>query len=131
MSIACSAVTGACVVGTTYANLGNYARAIDFVEGDLADRLRSLRATTKHLRRWINAWLAIVVATLLTMWIGFDALVFALCAALLMCAGPWYVVRRLSEARRQKIEDQLADAMVMFSSAIRAGLSIPQSLELL
>jgi tight adherence protein B len=65
------------------------------------------------------------------MWIGFDALVFALCAALLMCAGPWYVVRRLSEARRQKIEDQLADAMVMFSSAIRAGLSIPQSLELL
>ena len=131
MSIACSAVTGACVVGTAYANLGNYARAIDFVEGDLTDRLRSLRANTKHLRRWINAWLAIVVATLLTVWIGFDAIVFALSAALIMCAGPWYVVRRLSEKRRQKIEDQLADAMVMFSSAIRAGLSIPQALELL
>ena len=90
-----------------------------------------MRATSKHLRRWINAWLAIVVATLLTMWIGFDAIVFALFAALLMCAGPWYLVRRLSEKRRQKIEDQLADAMVMFSSAIRAGLSIPQALELL
>jgi tight adherence protein B len=131
MSIACSAITGACVTGIAYANLGNYARAIDFVERDLAERLRSLRATKKNLRRWINAWLAIVVATLLTMWIGFDAIVFALCAALLMCAGPWYVVRRMSETRKQKIEDQLADAMVMFSSAIRAGLSIPQALELL
>jgi len=129
--LACCLVTGVCVAGIAYANLGNYARAIDFVERDLAQRLRSLRASTKHLRRWINTWLAIVVATFLTMWIGFDALVFALCAALLMFAGPWYLARRLSEARRQKIEDQLADAMVMFSSAIRAGLSIPQSLELL
>lgn len=131
MSIACSAVTGICVAGIAYANLDNYALAIDFVQRDLADRLRSLRASTKHLRRWINAWLAIVVATLLTLWVGFDALVFALCAALLMCAGPWYLVRRLSETRRRKIEDQLADSMVMFSSAIRAGLSIPQALELL
>ena len=118
-------------MGIAYANLGNYARAIDFVETDLAERLRGLRATKKHLRRWINAWLAIVVATNLTIWIGFDAIVFALCIALLMCAGPWYVVRRMSETRRRKIEDQLADAMVMFSSAIRAGLSIPQALELL
>ena len=37
----------------------------------------------------------------------------------------------MSQARRQKIEEQLADAMVMFSSAIRAGLSIPQALDLL
>lgn len=131
MSIACSAVTGICVAGIAFANLDNYARAIDFVERDLADRLRSLRATTNHLRRWINAWLSIVAATLLTLWIGFDALAFALSAAVLMFAGPWYLVRRLSEARRRKIEDQLADAMVMFSSAIRAGLSIPQALELL
>ena len=33
--------------------------------------------------------------------------------------------------RSEAAEDQLADAMVMFSSAIRAGLSIPQALELL
>jgi tight adherence protein B len=49
----------------------------------------------------------------------------------LLIAVPWYVVRRLAEARRQKIEDQLADAMVTLSSAIKAGLSLGQSLEIL
>jgi tight adherence protein B len=40
-------------------------------------------------------------------------------------------VRRLAQHRRQKIEDQLADALVLFSSAVRAGLSLAQALELL
>jgi tight adherence protein B len=55
--------------------------------------------------------------------------------ALLICAIgaclPWYVVRRLAERRRLAIEDQLADAMVSFSNGVRAGLSIPQALDIL
>jgi tight adherence protein B len=37
----------------------------------------------------------------------------------------------MAEKRRQKIEDQLADAMVGLANAVRAGLSLAQSLEIL
>lgn len=37
----------------------------------------------------------------------------------------------MAARRREKIEDQLADAMVMFSASIRAGLSLAQALDLL
>ncbi len=124
-------LTGVLVAGAAYANLGNYSALIDFVERDLRDRLRSLRALTPHLRRWINIWLALVAAIFFILWLGFEMLPTAMLVAALLCAGPWYIVRRLATTRRQKIEDQLADAMVMFSSAVRAGLSIAQSLELL
>lgn len=131
LALVCAAVTGLCVAGIVYANLGNFARGMDYVEADLGDRLRGMRAYPRHLRRWINAWLAIAAAVFLSIWVGLNAPTLAVAAAVLLAAGPWYVVRRLSDARRRKIEDQLADSLVMFSSAIRAGLSIPQSLELL
>ena len=51
-------------------------------------------------------------------------------AAFLACV-PWYLLRRMAERRRQKIEDQLADAMVTLANAVRAGLSLAQSLEIL
>jgi tight adherence protein B len=54
-----------------------------------------------------------------------------LATVVVLAAGPWYLVRRMALTRRRRIEDQLADAMVMFSSAIRAGLSLAQSLEVL
>lgn len=130
-SILLSLITGICIAGIAYANQGNYAIVIDRVEADLAERLRALRISSPHLKRWISTWLAIVATVFLILWIGLDAIAFAAPVALLLCAGPWYVVRRMAQARRQKIEDQLADAMVMFSSAIRAGLSIPQAVELL
>ena len=102
-----------------------------FVEQDLNDRLRSLRLSNRNLRIRIQAWLAIVGGTFCALWIALAAPVLSTVVAVLLAAGPWYLVRRLAQERRRKIEDQLADAMVMFSSAIRAGLSIPQSLELL
>ena len=48
----------------------------------------------------------------------------------LLC-GPWYLLRRMAQRRRQKIEDQLADAMVMLANAVRAGLSLAQSMDVL
>ena len=130
-SIVVGSITGVCIAGITYASLGNYSIAIDTIEVDLAKRLRALRISSPHVRRWINTWLGIVATICLVLWIGLDAPMFAVPVALLLCAGPWYVVRQMAQTRSQKIEDQLADAMVMFSSAIRAGLSIPQALELL
>lgn len=124
-------VVGSCVAAVAFANRANYVAVIDFVEQDLHDRLRSLRLSTRNLRVRIQAWLAIVGGAFFALWIGLAAPVLSTLVALLLAAGPWYLVRRLAQERQRKIEDQLADAMVMFSSAIRAGLSIPQALELL
>jgi len=127
----CSIAGGLCFAGMVYCGSGAYSEFVEFVHGDLDDRLRSLRAQTPKLRRWIHIWLGIVAAVFLSLTFVMDGMVTAFVVAMLLSAGPWYIVRRISEARRLKIEDQLADAMVMFSSAVRAGLSLPQCLEML
>jgi len=126
-----SLVTGLCVGGAAYVGGGSYAVMVDYVQRDLDDRLRSFRAQTPHLRGWIHAWLIAVLVIFLTVWLATDGLLLAGLIASLLSAGPWYLVRRMSQIRRQKIEEQLADAMVMFSSAVRAGMSLAQALELL
>ncbi len=125
-----SMIVGVCVAVITFANQSNYSALVDFVERDLYQRLRLMRASTKGLRRWINVWIGLVVAIVLV-FVMMDAIPPAVLSACILAAGPWYLVRRWSEARRQKIEDQLADAMVGFSSAIRAGMSIAQAVEML
>lgn len=131
MALICCLTTGVCVAGAAYCGGDVFRQFVTWIEADLSDRLRTLRATTPQLRRWIYLWLGLVVALFLALWLGGDALPFALGSAALLAAGPWYLVRRMAQQRRQKIEDQLADAMVMFSSAVRAGLAIPQALEIL
>ena len=126
-----SLVTGLCVSGAAFAGTGGYATVVDFIQRDLHDRLRSFRAQSPHLRTWIHAWLGGVLAIFLVLWLVMDWLLLAVLAASLLAAGPWYLVRRMSRIRRQKIEDQLADAMVMFSSAVRAGMSLAQAVDLL
>jgi tight adherence protein B len=122
---------GACVAGIALTAGPSYSRFIDYVEHDLKDRLRGLRASTENLRRRINMWLAIMGGVFFSLWIGIDSFVLALLVVVIMGLGPWYVVRRMARKRRQKIEDQMADALVTFSSGIRAGLSIAQSLQML
>lgn len=122
---------GVSVAGVAYFGAGYYWRIIDVVERDLADKLRQLHASTRNLRRQIVLWSALLAAVFFGLWLGLDNLIFgALLAALLSC-GPWYVLRRMAEIRRLKIEDQLADAMVTMSSAVKAGLSLSQALDIL
>jgi tight adherence protein B len=131
MAWICSLAMGLGVAGVAYFGAGAYQRFVGLIEQDLSERLRSLRVSSPQLRRWINFWLGLVAALFFVLWLGGDAWTLALGSAALLSAGPWYLVRRMSQQRRQKIEEQLADAMVMFSSAVRAGLSIPQALEIL
>ncbi|MEQ8791018.1 MAG: type II secretion system F family protein [Pirellulaceae bacterium] len=126
-----SLVTGVCVAGAAYAGGGSYERMVDYVHRDLDDRLRSFRAQTPHLRSWIHGWLIGVLVLFVSVWLATDGLLLAVLTASLLSAGPWYLVRRMSQIRRDKIEEQLADAMVMFSSAVRAGMSLAQAVELL
>ncbi len=124
-------VTGVCVAGIALTSRESYGRAIDLIQNDLNSRLRTIRLNPQRMRTRINAWVTVVALTFFALWVGMDNLPFAVLGAILMAAGPWYLVRRLGQKRQQRIEDQMASAMVTFSSAIRAGLSLPQALEML
>lgn len=104
---------------------------LDQLERNWADQLRRLRVSTVRLRLYLVIWLGLVGTTAVILWIGFGVPLFALGCAAALLTVPWLVIRRLARLRRERIEDQLADAMVSLSSSIRAGLSLPQSLEVL
>jgi tight adherence protein B len=107
------------------------AAAFGYVEQDLADKLTRLRYSTSRLRTYLIAWLIAMGISFFGFWVVLDSWIFAIVITVLLMGLPWYVIRRLAEYRRQKIEDQLADAMVTLANAIRAGLSLPQALEML
>jgi len=108
-----------------------YWRGLSRLEKDIKDKLRQLRVPSKNLRRWLVAWSMLVLMMFLTMTVVFASLPFGLVTAALLGALPWQIIKVMAEKRRQQIEDQLADAMVALSSAIKAGLSLAQALDIL
>ncbi|MBW3541094.1 MAG: type II secretion system F family protein [Planctomycetes bacterium] len=122
---------GLAVAALAWAGGNHYRRAIDYVEADFRDKLRRLRRTTRRLRTLLVAWSVVVLATFTVFWIVLDMPIIGLSVATLMVCLPWFLLRRMAERRRQQIEDQLADAMVSLSSAIKAGLSLAQAIEIL
>ncbi len=108
-----------------------FARALRTIERDLQEKLRRLRISTRHLHRHLLVWLATTAAVFFGFWLGLGTIIFAVLATAFLLLAPWYLVRRLDERHRQKIEDQLADSMVALANAVRAGLSLAQSLEIL
>ncbi len=126
-----SVLTGVAVGWSYFVLRGHLAWALDAVENDLADKLRRLRASTRGLRRWILFWLATVAAIFVTFWLLLDNFIFGVLGAAFLMAGPWWLIRRMAERRRRRIEDQLADAMVTLANAVRAGLSLAQAMDIL
>jgi tight adherence protein B len=122
---------GASIGLGTYFGRGYYFEGLDFLERDLAEKLRSLRISTKRLRAWLILWSIGLVVLLVGLGYLLDSLAFGLTFAILLACLPWYVIRRLALSRKQQIESQLADAMVTFSSAIKAGLSLAQAMDIL
>jgi tight adherence protein B len=122
---------GVAAVALGWSSRDYYLAGIELVERDLAEKLRRLRTPTAHLRRYLIAWTALVAGSLVAFWLWLDSLAFGVLAALFLACAPWYLVRRMAERYRQRVEDQFADAMVAFSSAVKAGLSLAQCLELL
>lgn len=104
---------------------------LDDLERQWADQLRRLRISTTRLRIYLICWLSITAAVGILLWVGMGSPLFAACAIGLLLSVPWLILRNLATRRHEQIEDQLADAMVSLSSAIRAGLSLPQSLDVL
>jgi tight adherence protein B len=124
-------LTGASVASLALFCRDWFDRALGALEADIAEKLRRLRAPTRNLRRLLGFWLAGTVGVFGVFWLVLDSLVFGVLSTLFLVAAPWYLLRRMAEHRRQKIEDQLADAMVTLANAVRAGLSLAQSMEIL
>ncbi|MCA9052498.1 MAG: type II secretion system F family protein [Planctomycetaceae bacterium] len=114
-----------------YAGQTLLARGFAFIESDFRDKLRRLRRPTKNLRTLLVCWAGAVLGVSLVMWVGLGLPVLGVLTAIVLFCLPWYFLRRLAEQRREQIEDQLADAMVSLSSAVRAGLSLAQAMEIL
>ncbi len=126
-----SGFVGAGVAVLSYSCRDYFALAFRAIERDFADKLRRLRASTTSLRQYLIAWLVIMGLAFCVLGVALGNLVFAVLVTALLACAPWYLLRRMAERHRQKIEDQLADSMVMLSNAVKAGLSLAQALELL
>ena len=131
LAIIGSSMVAAAVTVGAIAGRSTYSQAIDFVEEDLKDKLRRLRLRTDRLRKYLVTWSVLVAAVAASLLVVAGSLVFSVTAAVLLVSLPWYVLRQLAEKRRLLIEDQLADAMVSLSNAIKAGLSLAQALDIL
>ena len=114
-----------------YGGRDHLAQAFEFVERDVADKLRALRVSTRSLHGLLVAWVATMGGILVVLGIVLQSLIPAAAICAILACLPWYIVRRLAERRRQQLDDQLADAMVSFSNGVRAGLSIPQAMDIL
>ena len=128
--LGCTA-TGLAVALIVYACRDLIADAFLRMEADIAEKLRRLRVHPQRLRLWLFAWLIGIAAAFVGLSFFVGSLIFALIAAVFLLAVPWYLLRRLAELYHRKIEDQLADAMVTLANAVKAGLSLAQSLEIL
>ncbi len=126
-----SLMMGLAVAVAAYGGRDYLVLAMDFVERDLFEKLRRLRAPTRNLRKYLIGWLIAIGCTCAAIWIGLRSPLLAGLAAVFLAAAPWYLLRRMADRHRHKLEDQLADAMVMLANAVRAGLSLAQSLEIL
>ena len=122
---------GATIALGVYSCQGYYHQGLDLVERDFAEKLRTLRRSVPRLRRYLKLWTALVAAVFVGLTVFLDSPVFGLLLSVLLVCFPWYLLRRMAQERKRQIEDQLADAMVALSGAIKAGLSLAQSLQIL
>jgi tight adherence protein B len=76
----------------------------------------------------ISLVMTIATGSLAYVWAGPVGLVSTSIASLI---GPWLIARRITEQRRKRFVDQLPDALVALSSALRAGANLSRGLELM
>ena len=126
-----SLLMGLALAVLAWASMDGVGYALSFVEDDVRDKLKQMRRDSPNLRYYLASWVYLQVMVVLILWFGYGSAIFGLLAVMLMGPLPWYILRRMAENRKMKIEEQLAGSMTTLSGAIRAGLSLPQALEIL
>ena len=126
-----SGVMAAGAAGASWFSREWVGSCLALAESNIEVELKAMRIKTPHLRKYLAGWLYLIVVVFLLLWFGYGSPVFAFLAIVLMGPLPWYLLRQMAQHRREKIEEQLAGSMTTLSSAIRAGLSLAQSMEIL
>lgn len=122
---------GAGISVMVWAGADYWDAGLAYLERDFTEKLRRLRIRVKRLRAMILGWLIAVAVFFASTWVILNLPVLGFVSAVVLFCFPWYLVRRMARRRKNQLEDQLADAMVSMSSAIKSGLSLSQSLEIL
>ena len=126
-----SGVMAAGAAGASWFSREWVGSGLEHVESNIEVELKAMRIKTPHLRKYLAGWLYLMVIVFLLLWFGYGSPVFAILAIVLMGPLPWYLLGQMAQRRREKIEEQLAGSMTTLSSAIRAGLSLAQAMEIL
>lgn len=121
-----------CAGGLAAFSAGGYAQTLlARLEDDLTPKLRRLRLPTERLRTYLVVWFGVMAATFFLVGIVLESLILAALASVFLVCAPWYLIERIAEQRRRKIEEQMADAMFSLAGGVKAGLSLSQALEML
>jgi tight adherence protein B len=126
-----SAIMAAAAGGLTWFSRDVVGIALNGIENDVQEKLKAMRLSVPNLRAYLTGWIYILAIIFLLLWFGYNKPIFALLALMLLGPLPYYILAKMAFERKQKIEDQLSGSMTTLSSAIRAGLSIAQALEIL
>ncbi|MFK7767846.1 MAG: type II secretion system F family protein [Mariniblastus sp.] len=126
-----STLMAAAAGGLTWASRDWVGVFLGFIQRDVDAKLKEMRIKTKYLDEYLTVWLYALVAIFLGLWFSYGSPIFAMLSVALLGPLPWYLLRRMAQRRREKIEEQLANSMTTLSGAIRAGLSLAQALEIL
>ena len=121
LAVIATLLWGAAVALAVIAGEDFLRRGVGAIETDLKTQLRNLRLPTRSAGAWVRGWIVVCVLAGLAVTVLMSSIWAGLMCALAVAAIPWLVIRRIAEKRRAQIEDQLADAMVSFSSAVRSG----------
>ena len=73
--------------------------------------------------------LAVLIALPLVAWMITGSLVLVVIGVVVAFIGPRYVLRYIAEQRLRQFEQQLPDALMMITGALRAGASLPIALD--
>ena len=123
--------TGACVAAAAWRLRTLAVWLVVRIEHRLRGPLGCLHLSRRTIRRGIVATGVLVPLVGLIVGQYFASFVWGSVAALVVAALIGLALRRAVRERRETIERQMADALGIFSSAIRAGLTLPQAIALL
>jgi len=80
-------------------------------------------------RRLLIGWLTLLVGVPTLLWFLDQPIVFVLAALVLLAALPRFVLARLAERRRRRINESLPDALAQIAGAMRAGATFTTAVQ--
>ena len=81
------------------------------------------------MQKLLAGYGAVLVVVPLLTWIGADSFIPAIGVLVLIILAPHFILKTLWQRRIKKIEQQLPDALLMMSGAMKSGASLSQAID--